>query len=73
MKHRGDKLSQVEPDVGDVYGHVLRHLQYLLKPIDTHQITQIYQIDYLEKKKVNILVIHYNLFHIFNVSQLICV
>lgn len=33
VQHRGDDLSQVEPDVGNVYGHVISHLQNLLQPV----------------------------------------
>ena len=32
LQHRDDLLRQVQPDVRDVYGHVLGHLQGLLKP-----------------------------------------
>lgn len=35
MEHGGDELSQVLPDVGDVYGHILSHLQDLLEPVIT--------------------------------------
>lgn len=37
VEHGGDDLGQVEPDVGDVYGHVLSHLQDLLEPAHTER------------------------------------
>ena len=33
VEHGVDELRQVLPDVGDVYGHVLSHLQDLLEPM----------------------------------------
>ncbi len=36
MEHGSDQFCQVQPDVGDVYRHVISHLQDFLNPEETH-------------------------------------
>lgn len=36
MEHGCDQFCQVQPDVGDVYGHVFCHLQDFMEPDDAH-------------------------------------